>query len=81
MARGKGEEEKEREGGRIPERSIVEIKCLGNHGWNDIYDTRSFRDPFEELLSLVFEINCARWRGNYRNKAFEEELFWIIWNR
>lgn len=30
---------------------------------------------------LVFEINCARWRGNYRNKAFEEELFWIIWNR
>ena len=60
MARGKGEEEKEREGGCIPERSIVEIKCLGNHGWNDIYDTRLFRDPFEELLSLVFEINCAR---------------------
>ena len=30
---------------------------------------------------FVFEINCARWRGNYRNKAFEEELFWIIWNR
>lgn len=53
MARGKGEEEKEREGGRIPERSIVEIKCLGNHGWNDIYDTRSFRDPFEELLSRI----------------------------
>lgn len=80
MARGRGEEEKEREGGRIPERSIVEIKCLGNHGWNDIYDTRLFRDLFRNYY-LVFEINCARWRGNYRNKAFEEELFWIIWNR
>lgn len=36
-------------------RSIVEIKCLGN-GWNNIYDIRLFRDPFEDLSCSVFEI-------------------------
>lgn len=35
-------------------RSIIEIKCLGNHGWNDIYDIRLFRDLLEELYCFLY---------------------------
>lgn len=35
-------------------RSIIEIKCLGNHGWNDIYDIRLFRDLLEKLSCFLY---------------------------
>lgn len=35
-------------------RSIIEIKRLGNRGWNDIYDIRLFRDLLEELSCFLY---------------------------
>lgn len=41
-------------------RSIVEIKCLGNRGRNNIYDIRLFRDTFVLGIISCFVIsNCA----------------------